>query len=234
MTEHGGYGMKLDGVTIAKPKPRACTIAVLQGRFAAHRQLDCTRQRAKPRCSGFDRHPSACGKTTSCTRPTGGRRSQEMGLDRRWRDGDSPLRDRPQRGAQRAVRRDHQSHHGARARGRLASRGRDRHRAARRQLVVPEVRHLRADRSHARLASRARSRQASSSRTTSTCAKKRSAIFSTFPRRQVKRRHPARASSFLATTRQTRFDSRLSTPTCQTDHATSVSCSSTMAVRTRR
>ncbi len=28
MTEHGGYGMKLDGVTIAKPKLRACTIAV--------------------------------------------------------------------------------------------------------------------------------------------------------------------------------------------------------------
>jgi hypothetical protein len=27
MTEHGGYGMKLEGVTIAKPKPRACTIA---------------------------------------------------------------------------------------------------------------------------------------------------------------------------------------------------------------
>ncbi|MEO7033941.1 MAG: hypothetical protein ABI548_08665 [Polyangiaceae bacterium] len=28
MTEHGGYGMKVDGVTIAKPKPRACTIAM--------------------------------------------------------------------------------------------------------------------------------------------------------------------------------------------------------------
>jgi hypothetical protein len=27
MTEHGGYGMKLDGVTIAKPKAHACTIA---------------------------------------------------------------------------------------------------------------------------------------------------------------------------------------------------------------
>jgi len=27
MTEHGGYGMKLDDVTLAKPKPRACTIA---------------------------------------------------------------------------------------------------------------------------------------------------------------------------------------------------------------
>jgi len=27
MTEHGGYGMKLEGVTIAKPKPRACAIA---------------------------------------------------------------------------------------------------------------------------------------------------------------------------------------------------------------
>jgi hypothetical protein len=27
MTEHGGYGMKLDGLTIAKPKPRACAIA---------------------------------------------------------------------------------------------------------------------------------------------------------------------------------------------------------------
>jgi hypothetical protein len=27
MTEHGGYGMKVDGVTIAKPKARACTIA---------------------------------------------------------------------------------------------------------------------------------------------------------------------------------------------------------------
>jgi len=30
MTEHGGYGMKLEGVTIAKPKPRACTIASYQ------------------------------------------------------------------------------------------------------------------------------------------------------------------------------------------------------------
>jgi hypothetical protein len=28
MTEHGGYGMKLDGVVIVKPKPNACTIAV--------------------------------------------------------------------------------------------------------------------------------------------------------------------------------------------------------------
>ena len=27
MTEHGGYGMKLDGVTVAKPKPRACAVA---------------------------------------------------------------------------------------------------------------------------------------------------------------------------------------------------------------
>jgi hypothetical protein len=27
MTEHGGYGMKLDGLTIAQPKPRACAIA---------------------------------------------------------------------------------------------------------------------------------------------------------------------------------------------------------------
>jgi hypothetical protein len=30
MTEHGGYGMKVDGVTIAKPKARACTIAAYQ------------------------------------------------------------------------------------------------------------------------------------------------------------------------------------------------------------
>ena len=28
MTEHGGYGMKVDGVTLVKPKPTACTIAV--------------------------------------------------------------------------------------------------------------------------------------------------------------------------------------------------------------
>jgi hypothetical protein len=28
MTEHGGYGMKLDGVTIVTPKPKACTITV--------------------------------------------------------------------------------------------------------------------------------------------------------------------------------------------------------------
>jgi hypothetical protein len=28
MTEHGGYGMKLDGVVLVKPKPNACTIAV--------------------------------------------------------------------------------------------------------------------------------------------------------------------------------------------------------------
>jgi hypothetical protein len=28
MTEHGGYGMKVDGVTLVKPKPNACTLAV--------------------------------------------------------------------------------------------------------------------------------------------------------------------------------------------------------------
>jgi hypothetical protein len=28
MTEHGGYGMKVDGTTLVKPKPNACTIAV--------------------------------------------------------------------------------------------------------------------------------------------------------------------------------------------------------------
>ena len=28
MTEHGGYGMKLDGVVLVKPKPNACSIAV--------------------------------------------------------------------------------------------------------------------------------------------------------------------------------------------------------------
>src|SRR5260221_1509893 len=28
MTEHGGFGMKIDGVTLVKPKPNACTIAV--------------------------------------------------------------------------------------------------------------------------------------------------------------------------------------------------------------
>lgn len=28
MTEHGGYGMKVDGVTIVSPKPKACTVAV--------------------------------------------------------------------------------------------------------------------------------------------------------------------------------------------------------------
>ena len=27
MTEHGGYGMKVEGTTIAKPKPRACAVA---------------------------------------------------------------------------------------------------------------------------------------------------------------------------------------------------------------
>ncbi len=28
MTEHGGYGMKIDGVQLVKPKPNACTVAV--------------------------------------------------------------------------------------------------------------------------------------------------------------------------------------------------------------
>ena len=28
MTEHGGFGMKIDGVTLVKPKPNACTVAV--------------------------------------------------------------------------------------------------------------------------------------------------------------------------------------------------------------
>ena len=28
MTEHGGYGMKLDGIVVVSPKPKACTLAV--------------------------------------------------------------------------------------------------------------------------------------------------------------------------------------------------------------
>jgi hypothetical protein len=30
MTEHGGYGMRLEGITLVAPKPKACTIAVYQ------------------------------------------------------------------------------------------------------------------------------------------------------------------------------------------------------------
>jgi hypothetical protein len=42
MTEHGGYGMKIDGVTLVKPKPNACTIAVYDDdavRIAPWREL---------------------------------------------------------------------------------------------------------------------------------------------------------------------------------------------------
>jgi hypothetical protein len=45
MTEHGGYGMKLDGVTIVGPKPKACTVAVYkdQGiRIAPWTELEAT------------------------------------------------------------------------------------------------------------------------------------------------------------------------------------------------
>ncbi|HEX3773114.1 MAG TPA: hypothetical protein VHV51_01550 [Polyangiaceae bacterium] len=45
MTEHGGYGMKLDGVTIAKPKARACTIAFYKDdsmRIASWPELSAT------------------------------------------------------------------------------------------------------------------------------------------------------------------------------------------------
>ncbi len=66
MTEHGGYGMKLDGITIAKPKPRACAIAYYKtNRCASVAGLRSVT--AKRTCSGFDRHPSVCGKTTSYT-----------------------------------------------------------------------------------------------------------------------------------------------------------------------
>lgn len=42
MTEHGGYGMKIDGVTLVKPKSNACTIAVYNDdsvRIAPWREL---------------------------------------------------------------------------------------------------------------------------------------------------------------------------------------------------
>jgi hypothetical protein len=45
MTEHGGYGMKLDGVTIVGPKPKACTVGVYkdQGiRIAPWTDLEAT------------------------------------------------------------------------------------------------------------------------------------------------------------------------------------------------
>jgi hypothetical protein len=43
MTEHGGYGMKIDGVTLVKPKPNACTIAEYHDdsvRIAPWRELE--------------------------------------------------------------------------------------------------------------------------------------------------------------------------------------------------
>jgi len=45
MTEHGGYGMKTDGVTIAKPKARACSIAFYKDyslRIATWGELEST------------------------------------------------------------------------------------------------------------------------------------------------------------------------------------------------
>jgi hypothetical protein len=45
MTEHGGYGMRLDGITIVAPKPKACTIGVYreQGiRIAPFAELEST------------------------------------------------------------------------------------------------------------------------------------------------------------------------------------------------
>jgi hypothetical protein len=45
MTEHGGYGMKLDGVTIVGPKPKACTVGVYKDqsiRVAPWTELEAT------------------------------------------------------------------------------------------------------------------------------------------------------------------------------------------------
>lgn len=45
MTEHGGYGMKLDGVTIVAPKPKACSIGVYKDqsiRIAPWTELEAT------------------------------------------------------------------------------------------------------------------------------------------------------------------------------------------------
>ena len=58
MTEHGGYGMKVDGVTIAKPKPHACAIASYKDESLrigswqelANREADMVWFRQTPEC----------------------------------------------------------------------------------------------------------------------------------------------------------------------------------------
>ncbi len=71
MTEHGGYGMKVDGVTLVKPKPNACTIAVYNDdsvRIAPWKELAAEEGsmrwlRQAPECmwSGDKLHPGLQG-----------------------------------------------------------------------------------------------------------------------------------------------------------------------------
>jgi len=71
MTEHGGYGMKIDGVTLVKPKPNACTIAVYSDdsvRIAPWRDLAADEPRMRwlrqaPECmwSNDKLHPGLVG-----------------------------------------------------------------------------------------------------------------------------------------------------------------------------
>jgi hypothetical protein len=72
MTEHGGYGMKLDGVTLVSPKPKACTVAVYKDnaiRIAPWTDLEATEPemlwyRQAPECMVRDNkiHPGILWK----------------------------------------------------------------------------------------------------------------------------------------------------------------------------
>lgn len=71
MTEHGGYGMQIDGVTLVKPKPHACTIVVYNDdsmRIAPWKDLQDTAAnvrwlRQAPECMWHDDklHPGLIG-----------------------------------------------------------------------------------------------------------------------------------------------------------------------------
>jgi hypothetical protein len=67
MTEHGGYGAKLDGVVLVKPRARACTFALLDDG-----SLICPSSRRAP--FGTARRPSAWSRTASSIR--GSRRAR--------------------------------------------------------------------------------------------------------------------------------------------------------------
>ena len=143
MTEHGWYGMKVDGVTLVKPRKKACTFAHYEDgsyEIATWNKIE----EKEPKMKWYRQAPGCMYEKGEMHIGLRDPKNRSWGRHPRWRDRDSPFGRRFERGPASALCGDRQQHNGCSHCSGHVPRRRQRRRADGRQLVLSQVRSLRA------------------------------------------------------------------------------------------